>query len=204
MWRRGYVSLRIAALALALALALGLGGIPGAACAAAAAAGLAAPAVPGGPPAALRRELDRAEAQLHRSLQAPQAGPAPQILREPGRVVLRIPASLLFDAESTIPRADAPARALLILVRRLLLKRERLGVQIEVYTDGIGGAEPNRQLAQRRAEALLTWLSGEGVPATRLHASGRGPSAPLASDENAEGRARNRRVEFGFEPAPIP
>ena len=202
MWRRAYVDLRIPALA--LALALGLCGIVAAPCARAAAAGLAVPAVSGEPSRAGRRELDRAETQLHGALIALEAGSATQILREPGRLVLRIPASRLFDAESTIPRADAPARALLRVVRLLLRKRASLAAQVEVYTDGIGGAEANLRFAQQRADALQTWLIGEGVPGTRLRAAGRGASDALASDDTPEGRVRNRRVEFVFVPAPLP
>jgi outer membrane protein OmpA-like peptidoglycan-associated protein len=200
MWRQGYVDVRIAL----LALTLGLCGFPGLPGAAAATAEPVAPAVAGAPSRAARREIDRTDAQLRRSLMSLDAAPATQVLREPSRVVLRIPASLLFDAESTIPRADAPARALLHVARQLLRRRSGLVAQIAVYTDGIGGAEPNQRFAQQRADALLTWLRGEGVSATRLRASGRGASAPLAGDDTPEGRMRNRRVEFGFEPAPLP
>jgi len=198
MWRWGYAYIRFRHHALdlrhslpgsVLALTLGL-------CVLSAAAGE--------PSRAQRRELDRAEAQLHKSLMPLEAGPAVQILRDPERVVLRIPARLLFDAESTIPRADAPARALLMAARQLLRKRARLAVQVDVYTDGIGGAEANLRFAQRRADALLTWLIEEGVPAARVRATARGASEPLASDDVPEGRVRNRRVEFGFEPAPLP
>jgi outer membrane protein OmpA-like peptidoglycan-associated protein len=215
MWRRGYVYFRIRSrrrvmaagcrLPVAvLALTLGVCSFIAMPCSRAAAAALAVPAMPGAPSRALRRELDRAEAQLRKSLLPLEAGPATQILREPRRVLLRIPARLLFDAESTIPRADAPARALLVATRQLLRNRARLTAQVEVYTDGIGGAEANLSFAQRRADALLTWLTGEGAPAARLRASGRGASEPLASDDAPEGRVQNRRVEFVFEPAQQP
>jgi outer membrane protein OmpA-like peptidoglycan-associated protein len=168
--------------------------------AAAPALGLAAP---GASSRALRRELDRAQTQLQETISPLEAGSAIEILRAPDRVVLRIPAQRLFDAESTIPREDAPARALLRVVRQLLRKRVRLAGQIDVYTDGIGGATANLQFAQRRADALRAWFTEEGVPAARLRAAGQGPKSPIAGDDAPEGRMQNRRVEFVFgrEPA---
>jgi outer membrane protein OmpA-like peptidoglycan-associated protein len=198
MWRWGYAYIRFRHRALELRHSL-------AGSVLALTLGLCVLSAAGGEPSrAQRRELDRAEAQLHKSLMPLEAGPAVQILRDPERVVLRIPTRLLFDAESTIPRADAPARSLLMAVRQLLRQRVRLALQVEVYTDGIGGSEANLRFAQRRADALLTWLTEEGLSASRLRASARGASEPLASDDVPEGRARNRRIEFALEPAPLP
>jgi outer membrane protein OmpA-like peptidoglycan-associated protein len=154
------------------------------------------------PSRTLRRELDRALLELQQSIRPLESGAAVQVLRDPDRVVLRVPAQLLFDPESTIPREDAPARALLLAARQLLRRRTRLAGQIEVFTDGIGGADANLRLSQRRAEALLAWLTEEGVSATRLRALARGATAPIASDDTPEGRRQNRRVEFVFEPVP--
>jgi outer membrane protein OmpA-like peptidoglycan-associated protein len=159
-------------------------------------AGIGAPSAPS---RAVRAELDRAQAQLRESIQPRGAGPAIEILRDPQRVVLRIPARLLFDAESTIPREDAPARVLLMAVRQLLRARTRLAGRIEVYTDGIGGVDANLQLSQRRADALLAWFTEEGIAATRLTTAARGASQPIASDEAPEGRTQNRRIELVFE-----
>jgi outer membrane protein OmpA-like peptidoglycan-associated protein len=160
------------------------------------------PALAPAPVRAARRELDRAQAQLQQSILTLEAAAAPQILREPDRLVWRVPARLLFDPESTIPREDASARALLMAARQLLRKRTRIAGQIQVFTDGIGGGDANLQFSQRRAEALLAWLTEEGVSPTRLRAAGRGATAPLASDDAPEGRMANRRVEFVFEPEP--
>jgi outer membrane protein OmpA-like peptidoglycan-associated protein len=159
----------------------------------------AASAAPPMPSRAVRRELDRAQAQLRESILPRGAGAEVEILRDPERVVLRIPGRLLFDAESTIPRADAPARALLMAVRQLLHARTRLAGRIEIYTDGIGGLDANLQLSQRRADALLAWFTEEGIAAARLTTAARGASRPIASDDAPEGRMQNRRVELVFE-----
>lgn len=166
--------------------------------------GAMAQAPPPAPSRAVRRELDRAQLQLRESILARGAGPAVEILRDPDRVVLRIPAGLLFDAESTIPRQDAAARALLVAVKQLLRRRAALMGRVEVYTDGIGGVDANLRFSQRRAEALAAWFTEEGIPGPRLQAAARGASRPIASDEAPEGRMQNRRVELVFLYPPAP
>lgn len=185
--------------AFGLLLVLPLGGF---APAQAAAEPVAGPPTLPAPARALRRELDRAEAQLRERILPLAPGPGIEILRDPQRVVLRVPARLLFDAESTIPREDAAARPLLMAVRQLLRGRTRLVGRIEVYTDGIGAVDANLHLSQQRADALMAWFTEEGVPGARLQAVGRGASEPLAGDDAPEGRMRNRRVELIFEHQP--
>ena len=72
------------------------------------------------------------------------------------------------------------------------------GAEIEVagYTDSEGEAEMNLDLSQARAEAVMGVLLGHGVPLGRLRARGFGEADPVASNETAAGRARNRRIEF--------
>jgi outer membrane protein OmpA-like peptidoglycan-associated protein len=164
----------------------------------------AGPVTPHAPSWALRRELDRAQAQLRSSLPPLEVGSAVELLRDPHRVVLRIPARLLFDADSAILRENAAPRALLMAVRQLLRKRTGLAVRIEVYTDGIGGIDANLRFSQRRADALLAWFREEGVAPARLSAAAEGASHPLASDDAPEGRLQNRRIELVFEREPAP
>ena len=67
--------------------------------------------------------------------------------------------------------------------------------RIEGYTDSTGTAEYNQALSRRRADAVMSYLIGQGVRADRLIASGRGESSPVASNDSASGRQQNRRVE---------
>jgi OmpA-OmpF porin, OOP family len=64
------------------------------------------------------------------------------------------------------------------------------------HTDNRGGAAYNRELSQRRAQAVVKYLTDKGIPVARLDAKGFGPDRPVATNESAEGRAQNRRVEF--------
>jgi len=76
--------------------------------------------------------------------------------------------------------------------------RERSGMRVTVegHTDSVGAESYNQALSLRRAEAVRRYLVRKGVPAERLTARGLGESDPVASNEAADGRARNRRVEL--------
>ena len=69
-------------------------------------------------------------------------------------------------------------------------------VEIAGHSDSRGDADYNRALSQRRAEAVAGRLTGPlGVDPSRVNAVGYGEEAPIASNNTAEGRAENRRVE---------
>ena len=74
-------------------------------------------------------------------------------------------------------------------------------VRIEGHTDNRGGANLNQVLSQRRAEAVRDALVERGVDGNRISAVGLGADAPLASNDSAAGRARNRRVDIIVEDA---
>jgi outer membrane protein OmpA-like peptidoglycan-associated protein len=72
------------------------------------------------------------------------------------------------------------------------------------HTDNRGSAAYNRELSQRRAQAVVKYLTDKGIPVERLDAKGFGPDRPVATNDTAEGRAQNRRVEFKVLQAPAP
>jgi len=69
-------------------------------------------------------------------------------------------------------------------------------VNVEGYTDSIGSDNFNLGLSQRRADAVRMALTSRGVEGTRIAARGYGESSPVASNDTAEGRQRNRRIEI--------
>lgn len=69
-------------------------------------------------------------------------------------------------------------------------------VEIAGHTDAVGTDDYNQALSARRAYAVKQFLISQGVSASRLIATGYGSSRPVASNDTAEDRARNRRVVF--------
>jgi OOP family OmpA-OmpF porin len=68
--------------------------------------------------------------------------------------------------------------------------------EIVGHTDSDGSRQSNLLLSAARAESVKNYLMQRGIPATSLVTSGLGPDKPVADNGNAEGRARNRRIEF--------
>jgi len=68
-------------------------------------------------------------------------------------------------------------------------------VAIEGYTDSVGSEDYNQSLSERRADSVKSYLTGQGIGSTRLSASGKGKSDPVAANDSASGRQQNRRVE---------
>jgi OOP family OmpA-OmpF porin len=69
-------------------------------------------------------------------------------------------------------------------------------VSIEGHASNEGQAQYNLALSKARAEAVRAYLVSKGVSADRLNSAGFGASKPIASNDNEEGREKNRRVEF--------
>lgn len=69
-------------------------------------------------------------------------------------------------------------------------------VEVAGHTDDRGDAAKNKQLSQARAEAVVAYLASKGVNRDRLTAVGYGQEKPVADNKTAEGRQKNRRVEF--------
>jgi outer membrane protein OmpA-like peptidoglycan-associated protein len=77
----------------------------------------------------------------------------------------------------------------------LMKKRPDARIQVQAFTNSRGSTAHNQQLSQQRAEAVQQALIERGVPASRISAEGRGEMQPIASNDTAAGREKNRRVE---------
>ncbi|MBI2061437.1 MAG: OmpA family protein [Nitrospirae bacterium] len=78
----------------------------------------------------------------------------------------------------------------------VMKKYPQFRVRVEGHTDNVGGRKRNIELSQDRAEAVTKYLESKGVDESRLEAKGYADTVPLADNESAEGRSKNRRVEF--------
>ena len=69
-------------------------------------------------------------------------------------------------------------------------------IVIEGYTDNAGKPDYNRELSQRRADAVMQYLVAHGIAADRVTAVGKGEDSPVSSNATADGRRKNRRVNI--------
>ena len=68
--------------------------------------------------------------------------------------------------------------------------------RVEGHTDNSGTAKSNQMLSEQRAQAVVRWLVARKLDAKRFDAVGVGQDKPVATNDTAEGKAQNRRVEF--------
>jgi outer membrane protein OmpA-like peptidoglycan-associated protein len=98
-----------------------------------------------------------------------------------------------FDKDSIRPES----KATLDEIAKLLKSDTALNLSVVGHTDAKGGADYNADLSRRRAANVVASLGRDyGIDVARLTPRGAGASEPLASNDNEEGRARNRRVEL--------
>jgi outer membrane protein OmpA-like peptidoglycan-associated protein len=114
--------------------------------------------------------------------------------RDSARGLIVNMSDVLFDTGSSTLKAGA--REKLAKISGILLAHPGLTLQIEGHTDSVGSDEFNQQLSERRSDSVRDYLAEEGVPASSMTAKGFGKTQPVAGNDTAEGRQRNRRVEL--------
>jgi OOP family OmpA-OmpF porin len=102
--------------------------------------------------------------------------------------------NVLFDTD----KHDIKSQYYSILdeVVTVMKNNPSLTLEVEGHTDNIGSAKYNQNLSMERAISVVGYLVSKGIDKLRLQGSGYGPSKPAASNDTAEGRAQNRRVEL--------
>jgi len=82
------------------------------------------------------------------------------------------------------------------VVRLMKVNVDIKHLAIEGHTDNRGSDELNEKLSNDRANSVMKYLTDHGIDGGRLSAKGYGPKRPIADNNTAQGRQRNRRVEF--------
>lgn len=101
---------------------------------------------------------------------------------------------IYFDTgKSNIKPESAQAIAEIV---KLLNSDPGLKIHVVGHTDNAGSVESNIKLSQSRAESVVQALRNNGISPARLKSFGCGQFAPVMSNDNEEGRAKNRRVEL--------
>lgn len=103
----------------------------------------------------------------------------------------------LFDFDKATIRPDLAAKLDQIVAESPELKSKGYTkVDIVGHTDSVGSEAYNQSLSERRAESTADYLVSKGIPRNVITTSGMGESQPVATNETAEGRQLNRRVEI--------
>lgn len=126
----------------------------------------------------------------------PAAAPAAAEIAaiEPRKEPINISERAGFDFDQAVLKAEDKQR-LDAAVAQLKTMPEDATIQVTGYTDSVGSEKYNQELSMRRAQAAQEYLVSNGVDQKRIVLSGMGESNPIASNDTAEGRAQNRRVE---------
>jgi OOP family OmpA-OmpF porin len=111
-------------------------------------------------------------------------------------VLDRTLANRVVEFESGKATLTPTGRAILDEMAAAMQKLSNHKIEIIGHTDNQGLRSANQGLSQARADAVKAYLASHGINGDRLSASGQGADRPVASNDTAEGRARNRRIEF--------
>jgi OOP family OmpA-OmpF porin len=99
-----------------------------------------------------------------------------------------------FDTGKASIQPDS--ETILSEIAKLLQQNADLKLRVDGHTDNQGNAAANQALSEKRAQAVVGWLTAHNVPAGRLTAKGLGQTQPVADNSSEVGRAKNRRVEL--------
>lgn len=110
------------------------------------------------------------------------------------RILYQLAKQITFESNGYIlkPSSHKPLNKTAELLKNFM----QINLTIEGHTDDVGKQEQNLVLSQKRADAVLNYLSVKGITIDRLAANGYGEAFPMASNETEWGRCQNRRVEF--------
>jgi outer membrane protein OmpA-like peptidoglycan-associated protein len=114
--------------------------------------------------------------------------------RDSARGLIVSMSDVLFDTGKYSLKPGA--REKLANVAGILLAYPGLNIEVDGYTDNVGGDEMNQQLSENRARSVRDYLVQQGVATNSVSAKGFGKTLPVAANDNAAGRQQNRRVEL--------
>jgi len=110
---------------------------------------------------------------------------------------LIIPSDHLFNPDSANLQGDY--RSTLVNIAKLLKTYNKVNVQVVAYTDNHSDRKRKIALTTRQAEVVSSFLWKQGIDARLLYSEGYGYLNPVDSNNTAEGRINNRRIEISFQ-----
>jgi outer membrane protein OmpA-like peptidoglycan-associated protein len=138
--------------------------------------------------------LDTQEAELRAELESTGV----RVVRDSDSIRLVMPGNITFRSDSS--DINAGFYPVLNSVAKVLKKYSNSTVMVMGYTDSTGSVDYNQSLSQQRAQAVASYLMGQGIKSSRFEVMGMGISNPIADNSTAAGRQQNRRVEIKIIP----
>ena len=114
--------------------------------------------------------------------------------RDSARGLIVNMSDVLFDTGKYTLRPVA--REKLAKVAGIIAGHPGLRLDVEGHTDSVGGDDYNQRLSEQRGTAVRDYLTRQGMATSSVTAKGFGKTQPVASNDTAEGRQQNRRVEM--------
>ena len=144
--------------------------------------------------AGIGQYMDRQQRALEQELSGTGVG----VVRQGDNLILRMPSEVTFATN----QSSIDTRFLPVLddVAAVLAQYDRSTVDIVGHTDASGGDHINQPLSENRALSVANYLINRGIIRERLYVAGNSSRNPIASNETAEGKAQNRRVEIVIRP----
>jgi outer membrane protein OmpA-like peptidoglycan-associated protein len=138
--------------------------------------------------------MDRQEAKLRAQLN----GTGVSVSREGDKINLVMPGNITFAPGS----ADLNPSFFGVLdsVAVVLKEYDKTIIDVSGHTDSTGSAQKNQALSQERAGTVAHYLRTQGIVDQRIEATGYGSTRPVAANDTAQGRQKNRRVELTLTP----
>ncbi len=118
--------------------------------------------------------------------------------QEGGRLYVSLSQNLLFKSGSKT--INSGGKDALKKLAGVLSGTKDVDIIVEGHTDSDGDDKPNWDLSVMRATSVVEVLTQNGVPSTRVIASGRGEHLPVAANTSSDGKAKNRRIEIILSP----
>ena len=118
----------------------------------------------------------------------------PELKREVRQLLQKAMQGIEFETgKATIKKKSYP---LLDQIANIFIENSNYIIEVQGHTDNTGNAEANKNLSEKRAQAVMDYMIKKGVDFQRMTAVGYGQDQPIADNNTKTGRAKNRRVEF--------
>lgn len=145
-------------------------------------------AVGGTAGAFIGRKMDRQAAEIKQTV------PGADVVREGEGLIVKFDSGILFDVNKTDLKSAASTN--LQNLATSMQNNPDTNIMVVGYTDNTGSDTYNMDLSVRRAAAVKSSITANGVAGSRLTTQGKGETDPIADNTTEAGRAQNRRVEI--------